>query len=109
MDGNHTIAELNEELLHCSIPQMAQKGAAYFCTCDDLACPMNPANPKNRERGAGCDACIVKNLRLGEIPSCLFNMVGDISDWHDFSVRGFVRFCNEHGIVGTDEQGEQIA
>ncbi len=41
-----------------------------FCTCTDVECPMHPA--KTHE---GCTPCIVKNLRLGEIPSCFFNKI----------------------------------
>lgn len=68
---------------------------AHFCTCGDTACPLNPNNPKNRERGRGCDGCIRKNLALGEIPSCFFKKVGDIDDWDDFSIAGFVLFYEE--------------
>ena len=68
----------------------------HFCTCGDVSCPLNPNNPRNRERGRGCDACIRKNLALGEIPSCFFKKVGSIEDWDDFSVAGFVRFFHEH-------------
>lgn len=75
-----------------------QSGREHFCTCGDVSCPLNPNNPKNRERGRGCDACIRKNLALGEVPSCIFKKVGDISDWDDFTMAGFVRFCLEHGI-----------
>lgn len=72
-------------------------GRPHPCTCSDVSCPLNPNNPRNRERGRGCDACIRKNLALGEIPSCFFNKVGDIEGWDDFSYAGFVRFCLEHG------------
>ena len=68
----------------------------HFCTCGDVSCPLNPNTPRNRERGRGCDACIRKNLALGEIPSCFFKKVGSIEDWDDFSVAGFVRFYQEH-------------
>jgi hypothetical protein len=75
-------------------------GRAHFCTCDDTACPLNPNNPRNRERGRGCDGCIRKNLALGEIPSCFFNKVGPTADgWEDFSVAGFVRHCQGHGVA----------
>ena len=79
--------------------QEAEKSLAskeHFCTCGDVSCPLNPNNPRNRERGRGCDACIRKNLALGEIPSCFFKKVGSIEDWDDFSVAGFVRFFQEH-------------
>ena len=74
-------------------------GESHFCTCDDIACPLNPNNPRNRARGLGCDGCIRKNLALGEIPSCFFNAVGDTPEgWEDYSVAGFVRHCLEHGV-----------
>ena len=41
-----------------------------FCTCANMACPLHPTK---HERG--CAPCIAKNLKLGEIPNCFFNMV----------------------------------
>ena len=83
-------------------------GATHFCTCDDTACPLNPNNPRNRERGRGCDACIRKNLALGEIPSCFFNKVGETpAGWEDYSVAGFVRHCLAHNI-GTESEASSI-
>lgn len=38
-----------------------------FCPCSDLACPNHPAN-----HSEGCTRCIIKNLELGEIPTCFF-------------------------------------
>lgn len=99
MDPSYTIEQMSDLLAHCRIPEVAAKGARFFCTCDDTSCPFNPSNPAQVEKGASCDACIVKNLRLGEIPSCFFNMVGDSGEWGDFSVRGFIRFCAQHGIT----------
>jgi len=43
---------------------------ADFCTCKDLDCPLHPSN-----HDKGCSLCIAKNLRLGEIPNCFFNLV----------------------------------
>ena len=40
-----------------------------FCTCDSLDCPNHPNN-----HDMGCTPCILKNLKLKEIPSCFFNM-----------------------------------
>ncbi len=83
-----------EEAQECLAPERA-----HFCTCTDLACPLNPNNPRNRETGRGCDACIRKNLALGEVPSCIFRKVGDWPEgWDDFSHAGFVRHCKAHGI-----------
>ena len=74
----------------------------HFCTCTDLACPLNPNNPRNRERGRGCDACIRKCLALGEIPSCFFKAVAPWPDgWEDFTYAGFVR----HFYLHEDEGG----
>ena len=41
-----------------------------FCTCDSYDCPFNPVN-----HDQGCTPCIEKNLKAGEVPSCLFNIV----------------------------------
>ena len=41
-----------------------------FCTCQNTACRCHPAN-----HDQGCDLCIQKELRKGEIPSCFFNLV----------------------------------
>jgi len=100
MDPSCTIDQMNDLLAHCKIPDVAAKGASFFCTCDEVTCPFNPSNPTNLERGAGCDGCIVKNLRLGEVPSRIFNTIGYISEWEGFSIRGFIRFCVLHGIAG---------
>lgn len=41
-----------------------------FCTCKDTDCPLHPSN-----HDKGCSLCIAKNLKLGEIPNCFFNLV----------------------------------
>lgn len=41
-----------------------------FCTCKDTNCPLHPSN-----HDKGCSLCIAKNLKLGEIPNCFFNLV----------------------------------
>lgn len=46
---------------------------SHFCTCGDDRCPFNPHNPAND--GKGCDLCITKCLRHGEIPNCFFKAV----------------------------------
>lgn len=46
---------------------------SHFCTCGDHKCPFNPHNPENG--GKGCDLCIKKCLKNGEIPSCFFQDV----------------------------------
>ena len=74
-------------------------GRTHFCSCRDLACTMNPNNPRNRAAGRGCDGCIRKCIALGEIPSCFFNEVGPWpDDWEDFTYAGFVAHCKAHGV-----------
>lgn len=69
----------------------------HFCTCGDTRCPCNPNNPANLARGGfGCDACIRKNLALGEVPTCMFKTLGDTDGWDDWSVEGFARFVRLH-------------
>ncbi len=60
------------------------RNAKEFCTCRDTQCPLHPINHKN-----GCDLCIQKNLKLGEIPSCFFNKVGDSSKLSSFYYKDF--------------------
>lgn len=45
---------------------MAQTGA--YCTCRDTKCPLHPTN-----HDKGCTPCILKNLKLREVPGCFFN------------------------------------
>lgn len=42
-----------------------------FCTCSNLSCPLHPTR-HNR----GCAPCMAKNLKLGEVPNCMFQKVG---------------------------------
>ncbi len=61
---------------------MSKKG---FCTCEDTECKLNPANHEH-----GCDPCIQKNLREGEIPTCFFKAISeDISEIKTFSNEEF--------------------
>lgn len=39
-----------------------------FCTCTNLAYPLHPTKHDKR-----CAPCMAKNLKLKEVPSCLFN------------------------------------
>lgn len=60
----------------------------HFCTCTDKACPNHPRNQEG-----GCDLCIKKCLKLGEIPSCFFKDVSsDTSSVKDYSYQGFSAF-----------------
>jgi hypothetical protein len=79
---------------------------AHFCTCGDLKCPLNPNNPANAGKDIGCDACIRKNIALGEVPSCLFVRFAPIpDDWDDFQAEGFAEFIAQH--PRTDEERRQ--
>lgn len=64
----------------------------HFCTCPETDCKNHPRN-----HSQGCDLCIQKNLRLGEIPSCFFLKVhNDIHTWDDFSINGFLAFVQAY-------------
>lgn len=64
----------------------------HFCTCCDHNCPFNPVN-----HDGGCDPCIEKNLRAGEIPSCFFKKIDeDLSGLKTFTMESFVSFYLEH-------------
>lgn len=69
-----------------------------FCTCDDLACPFNPAN-----HDKGCTPCIAKNLREHEIPTCLFYAVSPTrleADADEWSWQAFARHVEHY--LGSD-------
>ena len=44
------------------------KDPKEFCTCTDYKCPFNPVN-----HDQGCSPCILKNLKMKEIPSCFYH------------------------------------
>ncbi|MCD8238354.1 MAG: DUF6485 family protein [Clostridiales bacterium] len=62
------------------------KTAKDFCTCRDKNCPLNPVN-----HSSGCDLCIQKCLKLGEIPSCFFNEVCNIDDTPGYAYKDFAK------------------
>jgi hypothetical protein len=65
----------------------------HFCTCKVVGCQFHPAN-----HDKGCDLCIQKNLRTGEIPGCFWLKIhDDISTWTDFSFKGFAEFVKLYG------------
>ena len=67
----------------------------HFCTCTDHACPFNPHNPEND--GKGCDLCITKCLKRGEIPSCFFKAVSaEKKPENGYTYRDFAKFVTEH-------------
>lgn len=74
---------------------------AHFCDCRDLKCPLNPNNPKYADNPIGCDGCMKKCLKLGEVPSCIFNKIHPIDDWDDFTMAGFCQFAKHHGLEGA--------
>lgn len=60
----------------------------HFCTCKDTTCKLNPEN-----HNLGCDPCIQKNIKAGEIPSCFFHLIDeDISHLKEFTIESFVKF-----------------
>lgn len=71
---------------------MSESIKTTFCTCLDRKCPLHPANHAN-----GCNPCIAKNLKKGEIPTCFFKKVNpDISALKEFTVESFVNFYLKH-------------
>ena len=62
---------------------------SHFCTCTDHACPLNPVN-----HDKGCDLCVQKCLKLGEIPGCFFHAVGEGKP-EGYTYQGFAAFVRE--------------
>ncbi len=75
-----------------------------FCTCSETTCPMHPTNHEH-----GCDLCIQKNLKLGEIPSCFFNEVGNADELDSFFYRDFARVVMEHEAKLASQATEKSA
>ncbi|WIV13697.1 DUF6485 family protein [Proteiniborus sp. MB09-C3] len=64
----------------------------HFCTCKDLNCKLNPHN-----HDLGCDPCIRKNLKQGEIPSCFFHLIqDDLSQLSRFDIESFIKLYIEN-------------
>ena len=64
----------------------------HFCTCKDTNCKLNPRNHDH-----GCDPCVTKCLKEGEIPSCFFRAISeDLSGVDDFTYEGFTNFFLKH-------------
>lgn len=57
-----------------------------FCTCKDTGCPLHPSN-----HDKGCSLCIAKNLKLGEIPNCFFNLIDTKHKSTDYKFADFAR------------------
>ncbi len=67
---------------------MTTNERAKFCTCNVIKCPYHPLNHNN-----GCDLCIEKNLKKGEIPTCFFKVINnDVSSVKKFTIKEFVDF-----------------
>lgn len=59
----------------------------HFCTCDNADCKLHP---KNHDKG--CTLCMQKNLKKGEIPTCIFKMINpDITNVEKFDINGFLK------------------
>lgn len=66
----------------------------HFCTCPNLTCKLNPNNPNSHSKS--CDPCMQSNLKLGEIPRCMFKLINDdISEIKEFTIENFVDFYNK--------------
>ena len=63
---------------------------ADYCSCTDLECPYHPS-----KHDKGCTPCILKNQREREVPSCLFNMVGNAEELDSFHFEDFARLVME--------------
>ena len=57
-----------------------------FCTCDSYDCPNHPNNHEQ-----GCTPCILKNLKLREIPSCFFNAADPGGDREGYFFEDFAK------------------
>ena len=60
----------------------------HFCTCIMSGCEHHPGN-----HSEGCDPCIRKNLKNGEIPTCFWLLISDNFDGvNSFHIEDFVKF-----------------
>jgi hypothetical protein len=60
----------------------------HFCSCTSNQCPDHPFN-----HDLGCDLCIQKNLKLGEIPACFWhNISSGVIGSTEYSVENFTKF-----------------
>ena len=62
-----------------------------FCTCHVTDCPHHPMTRKDDN----CTACIEKNLREQEIPTCFHNMIGVQSDEKSTTPYSFYHFAKK--------------
>ena len=74
---------------------MNTKDKKHFCTCDDMTCPLHPSN-----HNKGCDLCIAKNLKKGEMPTCFFKVINnDVGEVKEFTIKSFVEFYNKNNQI----------
>lgn len=55
-----------------------------FCTCDNFNCVHHPKNTDGN-----CTACVSKNLKNNEIPSCFFNKTDGIKERAKYKFEDF--------------------
>ena len=64
----------------------------HFCTCMDTNCKSHPLN-----HSEGCDLCIKKNLKSGEIPACFWRQISDdLSGCKSYTYADFSDFFHKH-------------
>ena len=67
----------------------------HFCNCFVTDCPHHPTSHEN-----GCDPCIQKNIREGEIPSCFWLKIGadmtEVKKKNIYKFDAFVDFFNQN-------------
>ena len=62
----------------------------HFCSCEEFACSKHPYNHTE-----GCDPCIEKNLKLGEVPACFWYNVSNVKGETQWSADHFATFVTE--------------
>ena len=69
--------------------------ASLFCACQNTACSLHPTR-----HDKGCTPCIVKNLKLHELPNCFFQQVSGSEARTGDSFRDFAAL-----VLGGGDQG----
>lgn len=60
----------------------------HFCTCIVIGCKNHPRN-----HAEGCDLCILKNLKSGEVPACFWLQISDdLSGYKKYTYENFSDF-----------------
>jgi hypothetical protein len=60
----------NDKVCDAEKEKGGRSDSAKYCTCENLDCPLHPT-----KHDKGCTPCIMKNLRLQEVPNCFFNKI----------------------------------